>query len=1352
MDDDDEFGDLYTDVLKPFSSSSSAAAPSQPPPRPSPDPPAPPPPRPIDLNLKTSGAAAADDDADEDGGAGLFGAPRRGGDDPPPPPLPNKALSFSLNSVRNESAGGGDSDLPARVLEPPGEEKLDAQRGAGGGNESRDLDLMDADVKFDIEENNEHGMDPVIPGLSREPSGGRDGNNGGDDWDSDSEDDLQIVLNDSAAHHGPMGTVGDAGGEDDDDEDGDPLVIVADGDPNQPLVEQEWGEDTAEAGADGERKEGGGSSELAKANGGVGVAPKIGYSNLGYHPFHSQFKYVRPGASPMPGSSVGAPIGAPGQVRPPVNMGPLPGRGRGDWRLAGMKGASSLQKNFHPGTTPWGSGRGYGGGLEFSLPSHKTIFEVDIDSFEEKPWKYPGIDSTDFFNFGLNEESWKEYCKQLETLRLESTMQSKIHVYESGRKKQEFDPDLPPELAAASGIHGATAGNVTNGKLDAGQRDIKASAHVRPPLPTGRAIQVESGYGERLPSIDTRPPRIRDSDAIIEIVCQDSVDDDSSTENGLADRVDNNDPTSEDLRGAEKSEDRIAREEAESFDRYSETYSDQNREVVEKAQFVESGQDDLPEGEESSPSRREGSVQHHPSSREQTSRYPSRKAAITHNERHMEGRASDHSPNVSPNHSTEEDKKAIEKQGAQMVDSVESEAALHVSSIDHKDALAGKSLPSDRSSELDRNEVPSDASKAGDKLLHPRRKEKFNSKGEQVALNEFDEGEDFRAARSSENSKARSGSSRDSQKWRDGTEEEVVQVGLPTHVGGSRRHLDENEQKLRRKDHDRRQEMERNRTVVKDKVDPYRDRDPSLVHNLPVKSDNFDRRKEREYSDGARRIRDDEPSSKRLRVEDSRKRERSNEMGSRHRSRGRETERNDKEEYHSSKKQLDNGVYKANYDKEVALRGRERDDPLRARYEAADEYRSKRKKADEYFPRERDHIDKEETLREQRDGSGRRKRDRDDNNDQRQREDQSRVRDSMDDHHSSRHKDESWSQREKIEKQRDREEWHKAKQGHEENRLKREREEERAAIRGGRGGEEKAWPGQDRLKDDRRASGRDYQFKDTARQNEHVKRREHQEDESFSQYRGNEEVHARGNQIKNEEKRSRFEKSSTRNDKPASVSDNQRMHEKRHSHRKNKEPEGGDHHTSKRNQDDHVSQMGTADPGNMQRFHSSREMREDMSSEDEQSESRRGRSKLERWTSHTERDYSINSKSSSSLRFKEVGRSNNNIVSSEASKLPESVKASEEVDKHRFLAEDKDSGDVEKRDADTKPLNDRHLDTVEKLKKRSERFKLPMPSEKEALSIKKMESEVPLSTKGETPVDPEIKQERPARKRRWTGN
>lgn len=38
---------------------------------------------------------------------------------------------------------------------------------------------------------------------------------------------------------------------------------------------------------------------------------------------------------------------------------------------------------------------------------------MDIDGFEEKPWRLQGIDVSDFFNFGMNEETWKDYCKQL---------------------------------------------------------------------------------------------------------------------------------------------------------------------------------------------------------------------------------------------------------------------------------------------------------------------------------------------------------------------------------------------------------------------------------------------------------------------------------------------------------------------------------------------------------------------------------------------------------------------------------------------------------------------------------------------------------------------------------------------------------------------------------------------------------------------------------------------------------------------------------------------------------------------------------------------------------------------------
>ncbi|KAJ6698613.1 FIP1[V]-LIKE PROTEIN [Salix purpurea] len=627
MEDDDEFGDLYTDVLRPFSSSSSSTPqPAQPLSAPSFLH------RPIDIN------DAVKDDEEEI----LHGNP----------PAPSNQNSFQTTSY---------SAPQVRVL---GDAKSPIKGSIG----------EDSEVNFDIEEVNTGFLEdsgPIIPGLmeddsrkmeaSAEISGG-DGHWEGEE-ESDSEDDLQIVLNDDIHPVGTMGIDREIGDDDDDDEDGDPLVIVGDGDgPNQAMEEQDWGvgEDgvaAAGGGAEGERKEGG--ETVGKGNAVVG--PKIGYSNHVYHhhPFHSQFKmqwttmlaqrlhpleifamptdfgiggyavvgtvekYVRPGAAPMPSATSVGPGGTPGQVRPPMNMGAIAGRGRGDWRPVGIKGAP--QKNFHAGFggSAWGAGRGSGNGLEFTLPSHNTfleflaflssavcislsylhtrithamlwtygqkrsaeprnllaldlfgtIFDVDIDGFEEKPWKYPGVDISDYFNFGLNEESWKDYCKQLEQYRLETTMQSKIRVYESGRAEQDYDPDLPPELAAATGFH-ATANNSNAGKLDSGQSDLtKGSARMRPQIPTGRAIQVETGYGERIPSIEGRAPRVRDSDAIIEIVCQDSLDD-SSPRDGVQDGA-HNDPQKDDLRGSDASEDDMEQTENEYAGDFPQAYNGQ---------------------------------------------------------------------------------------------------------------------------------------------------------------------------------------------------------------------------------------------------------------------------------------------------------------------------------------------------------------------------------------------------------------------------------------------------------------------------------------------------------------------------------------------------------------------------------------------------------------------------------------------------------------------------------------------------------------------------------------------------------------------------------------------------------
>jgi pre-mRNA 3'-end-processing factor FIP1 len=40
----------------------------------------------------------------------------------------------------------------------------------------------------------------------------------------------------------------------------------------------------------------------------------------------------------------------------------------------------------------------------------RPIFEHDMDSFAEKPWRRPGSNLSDWFNYGFDEISWEAYC------------------------------------------------------------------------------------------------------------------------------------------------------------------------------------------------------------------------------------------------------------------------------------------------------------------------------------------------------------------------------------------------------------------------------------------------------------------------------------------------------------------------------------------------------------------------------------------------------------------------------------------------------------------------------------------------------------------------------------------------------------------------------------------------------------------------------------------------------------------------------------------------------------------------------------------------------------------------------
>lgn len=48
--------------------------------------------------------------------------------------------------------------------------------------------------------------------------------------------------------------------------------------------------------------------------------------------------------------------------------------------------------------------------------------DYNLDSLEDKPWRKPGADITDYFNYGFNEDTWKAYCER----------QKRLRVHESG--------------------------------------------------------------------------------------------------------------------------------------------------------------------------------------------------------------------------------------------------------------------------------------------------------------------------------------------------------------------------------------------------------------------------------------------------------------------------------------------------------------------------------------------------------------------------------------------------------------------------------------------------------------------------------------------------------------------------------------------------------------------------------------------------------------------------------------------------------------------------------------------------------------------------------------------------------
>ncbi|XP_047470420.1 pre-mRNA 3'-end-processing factor FIP1-like [Penaeus chinensis] len=49
------------------------------------------------------------------------------------------------------------------------------------------------------------------------------------------------------------------------------------------------------------------------------------------------------------------------------------------------------------------------------------VTEFNLDDLEDKPWRKPGADISDYFNYGFNEETWFKYCERQKRMRIQES-------------------------------------------------------------------------------------------------------------------------------------------------------------------------------------------------------------------------------------------------------------------------------------------------------------------------------------------------------------------------------------------------------------------------------------------------------------------------------------------------------------------------------------------------------------------------------------------------------------------------------------------------------------------------------------------------------------------------------------------------------------------------------------------------------------------------------------------------------------------------------------------------------------------------------------------------------------------
>ncbi|KAJ1914499.1 cleavage polyadenylation factor subunit fip1 [Tieghemiomyces parasiticus] len=116
----------------------------------------------------------------------------------------------------------------------------------------------------------------------------------------------------------------------------------------------------------------------------------------------------------------------------PANQGGTDGKKASDATVAEIAVATSAPNAVHDSTSavaaPAGSNQR--GRLiidEIGQYNGEDILDFNTDDAEDKPWRKPGADLTDYFNYGFTELSWKLYCQRQKQLREDQQLKMRFN-------------------------------------------------------------------------------------------------------------------------------------------------------------------------------------------------------------------------------------------------------------------------------------------------------------------------------------------------------------------------------------------------------------------------------------------------------------------------------------------------------------------------------------------------------------------------------------------------------------------------------------------------------------------------------------------------------------------------------------------------------------------------------------------------------------------------------------------------------------------------------------------------------------------------------------------------------------